>query len=393
MRSEAYHWFVRGAGFALGVALVALILGGFALAGRVVILVFVSLLLASGLEPFIDWARGHSRLGRSATILAVYAAFFVAVVAFALLILPGALNQFNDLGTRLAPLLANAEAWAAQIEPRALSDSLTALISTVQEAISPTVARPPEADDVIAVGITVADLAISLASTLAMVFFWLTERARLQRFALALVPAHRRGGMRAAWNEIELRLGSWVRGQLILMGSIGVMTSVAYFLIGLEGALLLGVIAALAEAIPIVGPLLGAVPALVVAAMTGRMEIVILVAVVYTAIQVAESNILVPVVMRNTIGIPPFLVIASILAGAAIGGIVGALLAVPVMASLLVVLERLQARDMPVPLDRPDIDAEALTPDPTAAELLEQEHESAGLAAKARARSDSPQRG
>jgi len=351
VRSEAYHWFVRGAGFALGVALVALILGGFALAGRVVILVFVSLLLASGLEPFIDWSRAHSRLGRSATILTVYAAFFVAVVGFALLVLPGALNQFNDLGARLAPLLANAEAWARQIEPRALSDSLSALISTAQEAISPTVARPPEADDVIAFGITVADLAISLASTLAMVFFWLTERARLQRFALALVPAHRRADMREAWNEIELRLGSWVRGQLILMGSIGIMTSIAYFLIGLEGALLLGVIAALAEAIPIVGPLLGAVPALVVAAMTGGIEIVILVAVVYTAIQVAESNILVPVVMRNTIGIPPFLVIASILAGATIGGIVGALLAVPVMASLLVVLERLQARDMPVPLD------------------------------------------
>jgi hypothetical protein len=121
---------------------------------------------------------------------------------------------------------------------------------------------------------------------------------------------------------------------------------------------------------------------------------VILVAVVYTAIQVAESNILVPVVMRNTIGIPPFLVIASILAGATIGGIVGALLAVPVMASLLVVLERLQARDMPVPLDRPDIDAEALTPDPTAAEQLHQpEHANAGLAADAAARSDSAQTG
>jgi predicted PurR-regulated permease PerM len=370
LRSEAYQWFVRGVGFALGVALVAIVLGGFALASRVVVLVFIALLLASGLQPVVDSARARTRLGRGATVLVVYAVFFVMVVLFALLILPGALNQFNDLGAQLAPLLADARAWAGDIQPRALSASLTALIDTFQRALTPTGAEPADPDAIIAVGLTVADFAISLASVLAMVFFWLTERARLQRFAIALVPAARRHGLREAWNEIELRLGSWVRGQLVLMGSMGVMTTVAYFLIGLEGALLLGVIAGLAEAIPIVGPIIGAVPALLVAATTGRLEIVLLVAVVYTVIQVIESNVLIPMIMRNAIGIPPFLVIASILAGAAIGGVVGALMAVPVAASLLVVLERLQDRDMRVPLDRATTEAEALTPDPTAAEEL-----------------------
>jgi predicted PurR-regulated permease PerM len=370
LRSEAFQWFVRGVGFALGVAVVAIILGGFALAGRVVVLIFIALLLASGLQPVVDWTRARSRLGRGATVLIVYAAFFVAVAVLALLVLPGALSQFNDLGARLAPLLDNARAWAGQIEPRALSASLTALIDSFQGAIAPGAGEGADPDAVIAVGITAADFAISLASVLAMVFFWLTERARLQRFALALVPAPRRQGTREAWNEIELRLGSWVRGQLILMSSMGVMTTVAYFLLGLEGALLLGVIAGLAEAIPIVGPIIGVIPALVVAAMTGSIELVLLVAVVYTVIQVVESNVLVPLVMRNAIGIPPFLVIASILAGAAIAGVLGALMAVPVAASLLVVLERLQARDEHVPLDRPSVEADALTPDPTAGEEL-----------------------
>lgn len=370
MRSEAFQWLVRGVGFALGVALVALILAGVGLAGRVVVLVFIALLLAAGIEPVVDWVRARSRVGRGATVLLVYAAFFVTVVALVLLVLPGAVAQFNDLGTRLAPILANARDWAAGIEPRALSASLGAIIDALHEALNPSSGTPPDPDAVIEVGITVADLAISLASVLAMVFFWLTERARLQRFALALLPADRRAGLREAWNEIELRLGSWVRGQLILMGSMGLMTGVAYFLIGLEGALLLAVIAALTEAIPIVGPLLGAVPALVVAAMTGRVEIVLIVALVYIAIQIIESNVLLPLVMRNTIGIPPFLVIVSILAGAAIGGIVGALMAVPVAAALLVVLERLQARDATVNIDRPSVAADATIPDPTAAEQL-----------------------
>lgn len=114
---------------------------------------------------------------------------------------------------------------------------------------------------------------------------------------------------------------------------------------------MLGLIAGLAAAIPIVGPALGAIPALVVAALSGQIELVALVAIVYVVIQIVEGNVLVPMVMRNTVGVPPFLVVASLVAGAAVGGIVGALLAVPLMAAAVVLLERLQARDSPVLLE------------------------------------------
>jgi len=352
LRSEAFQWFVRGAGFALGAALMLAVVYSVALAWRVVVLVFLALLLTSALRPITDWVRTRTPLGRGQALLLVYAGFFVLVVGLALLVLPGAINQFLDLGTRLGPVLADARAWAETIEPRGLSAGLAALIDAIQRVLAPTVADAPDPGVVLDVGVTVADLAISLVSVLALVFFWLTERARLQRFGLALVPTERRPAAREAWNEIELRLGQWVRGQLTLMGFIGVMTTAAYTLIGLEGALLLGVIAALAEAVPIVGPVIGAVPALIVAALTGQLEVVLLVVIAYVVIQVVESNVLTPIVMRNAIGIPPFIVLASVLAGAAIGGVVGALVAVPAAASVLVIVERLQARRSPVPLDR-----------------------------------------
>lgn len=85
-------------------------------------------------------------------------------------------------------------------------------------------------------------------------------------------------------------------------------------------------------------------------------------AIVYVVIQVVEGNILVPIVMRNTIGLSPFLVLVTILAGAAIGGIIGALIAVPVVAAFEVILERLQARDQSVALDP----SSSSTPDPEA---------------------------
>jgi putative heme transporter len=371
LRSQAFQWFVRGAAFTLGAALVAAVLLGLSQALHIALIVFLALLLASSLEPVVDWVRARSRLGRGATVLLVYAVFFVSVVMVTLLIVPGAVNQFADLGNRLLPLLANARAWAEGIEPRALSASLTALIDAAQNWLAPAVPDQPDPGVVIDIGVTVAELAIALASLLALVFFWLTERARLQRFALALLPQARRAGAREGWNEIEIRLGSWVRGQLILMGSIGAATTVAYFLIGLEGALLLGLIAAVAEAIPIVGPLIGVIPALLVAAMTGQLETVVLVAVVYALIQTVESNVLVPIVMRNTIGIPPFLVLASVLFGAAVGGVVGALLAVPAVAALLVIVERLQARDSRIPLEPPTAEEDPLVTEPTPAEQLE----------------------
>jgi predicted PurR-regulated permease PerM len=351
LRSEIYKWFVRGIGFALGLLLVLALGLALANAARVAVLIFVALVLASGLEPSTDWLRNRLPIGRGASVLVVYAVFFLVVIGLLVLIVPAAIGQLSQVGERLGPLLAGARSWADGVQPQVVGSAIAALIEALQRiAVSP--ATEPKPADVLGLGVTIADAAVSTMSVLALVYFWLTGRARLQRFVLALVPEWRRAGARDAWNDIEGRLGSWVRAQLLLMGALGVMVTVAYWLIGLEGALLLGVLAALAEAIPLVGPALGALPALLVAAMTGKIETVALVAVIYIVIQVFEGNVLVPMVMRRTMQVPPFLVVAGILIGAAIGGLVGALLAVPVVAALLAVFERLQARDNIVQAER-----------------------------------------
>jgi predicted PurR-regulated permease PerM len=380
MRSEGFLWFVRGIGLTIGVGLVLTIGTGLVAAAKVLLLVFVSILLASGLEPMVGWLRARLHLGRGLTILIVYAAFLVSVIAVAFLVIPGAVNQFADLGPRIDKLLVGARDFAATLEPRALSTSLTALVTEAQQFLKP--GDEPDAGGILEAGLTVAEAVFSLVTMLAIVFFWLTEHARLQRYALAFVPASRRAGARDTWNSIEVRLGSWVRGQLILMGVMFLATSIAYTVLGLESAILLGLIAGIAEAIPIVGPLIGAVPALLVAATIGP-DTMILVGVVYVIIQTIEGNVLVPIVMRNTIGISPFMVLVSILAGAAIGGIVGALVAVPVVAAIEVVLERLQARDQTVAMDpgssaTPDRDAKT-----AASEALPDSRAAAAAASRA----------
>jgi predicted PurR-regulated permease PerM len=350
LRAETYRWFVRGVGFALGAVLIVALALALASAARVLVLIFVALVLGAGLEPSTNWLKARLPLGRGASLLLVYAVFFLIVLGLLVLIVPAAVGQFGQLSTRLTPLLDSAQEWASQLQPPILAAAAVAVIEAVK-SIVPTESAQPQPEEVLALGVTVAEAAIATLTVLTLVYFWLTERARLQRFALALLPAQHRGGTREAWNDIEERLGAWVRAQLILMGSVGAMTTVAYFIIGLEGALLLGVLAALAEAIPLIGPALGAIPALLVAAMTGDLSKVAIVAVVYLVIQVIEGNVLVPMVMRRTMAVPPFLVMTGILIGAAVGGVIGALLAVPLVAALLAVFERLQARETVVPAE------------------------------------------
>ena len=145
-------------------------------------------------------------------------------------------------------------------------------------------------------------------------------------------------------------MGRWLRGQLILMAVVGVLCGAAYLVLGVPSALLLGLIAGLAEAIPMVGPIIGAVPAVLFAA-TVSPELALAVLLVTAGVQVLENNVLVPVVMRNSIGLSPLIVTFSLLVGAAAGGILGALVAVPLVAAVEVVLGRLQDRRVPVAQD------------------------------------------
>jgi predicted PurR-regulated permease PerM len=360
MRSLVVTWAARGAGLAIGAgfvwAVATLALGAI----QVVAVGFLAILLASALEPIVGRIRARAPLGRGVTILLVYAGFFALAAVFAILVLPAAVTQAEAVVTRLPVLLAEVDAWAATVRPEAAERTIRSLTAAARRALVPTT-DGPDADEVIEVGLTLAEVLAYLGTTLALVFFWLVGHARLQRYVLAFLPLDRRAGFREGWNEVETRLGLWARGQLILMTIVGVSSGIAYFVLGVPSALLLGLIAGLAEAIPIVGPLLGAVPAVLAAATVGP-ELVLGVLVTTAVIQLVENNVLVPAVMRNTIGLSPFIVTLSLLFGAVLGGILGALVAVPLAAATMVILERLQARDSPVaqdPAADPWADAEA----------------------------------
>ncbi len=347
MRSETARWMSRGIGLALGVALVLAVVLLAIRAVDVVLLVFFAILLGAGLEPVVGGLRSRG-LNRGLAILVVFAAFLVVAVGFAVLVVPAASVQLARAVSRLPAFLEHLRSWTISLRPQVVSDGLGSLIDAAE---GPLLSHaPPDPQSVVGASVALVSTGIGLTTLLTLVFFWLTGRSRLQRYVLAFLPLQRRAGVRDGWNEVEARLGLWVRGQLILMATMGVATGIAYTLIGLPASLLLALIAALAEAIPIVGPLLGAVPAILLAT-TVSPQAAVLTLVTYGILQFLEGSVLVPIVMRNAVGLSPFLVLVSLLVGFSAGGVLGAIVAVPFAAGCEAVLERLQDRDIPVQVD------------------------------------------
>ena len=348
MRAETASWVARGIGLAVGVGFVLVLAGLVATARDVVLLVFIAILLGAALEPLVAAIRSRTGIGRGLSIVIVYAVFLAAVVGVAVFIVPAAVVQLGNALANLPAFLEQVRASASQLRPEVIGEGIGSLLDAVEAPFRP--GQPPDPDGVVEASIVVGQVAAALITLLFLVYFWLTERSRLQRYALAFLPHARREGIRDAWNEVESRLGLWVRGQLILMATIGVATGIAYSVIGLPAALLLALIAAITEVIPIVGPLIGAVPAVLVAT-TISPEAVIITIGVYFLLHLVEGNILVPMVMRNSVGLSPFLVLVSLLIGGTVGGILGAVVAVPIVAGVTVILDRLQDREIPVPID------------------------------------------
>ncbi len=187
-----------------------------------------------------------------------------------------------------------------------------------------------------------------LLSILIISISWTIESERLLRSASILLPTRHREEFREIGHKISDRVGDFVRGQAITMAAVGTLAFIAYLLIGLPYALLLGFIAGIMEAIPFIGPTLGAFPAALVALSIGwpRLIWVVIAAMI---IQFLESNVLAPRVMSESVGIHPLVVILSLAVFGTLLGVLGAVLAIPIAAILQLILEALVVKHKPQP--------------------------------------------
>jgi len=160
-----------------------------------------------------------------------------------------------------------------------------------------------------------------------------------------LFPRAQRLRVGEASNKISLKISAWLSGQLILAGSIGSTAAVGLYLLGVPYFYVLALVAAIGEVVPIVGPILSAIPAILVG-LSVSPRTGLFVAIFWIVQQQIENHLLVPKVMERQVGVSPVVVIVALLVGGSVLGIVGAILAVPTAAILQVILEEiLEERD------------------------------------------------
>jgi predicted PurR-regulated permease PerM len=196
-----------------------------------------------------------------------------------------------------------------------------------------TVTRALELADQLADGFFV------FVAVLLLAFYWTLERERILRSALLLAPLNRRDGLRELFEAAEEKVGGYVRGVSILSLIIGGLALAVYAVLGVPYALLLAIVAGIMEAVPVVGPALGVLPAFIVTLAVDPTRALWVVA-AFAGIQLLENVVLVPRVMGRTVGVNPVVTLLALLGFGTLFGTAGAVLAIPLAAVVQLLLDR-----------------------------------------------------
>jgi predicted PurR-regulated permease PerM len=313
----------------------------------VILLVYVSALFAVGFSPVVRLierqrllAIGTRRLPRWLAILVVYLGILGVLTGLGALIVPPLVRQSRQFATDLPGLVERAQQYL--VARGLLSEPIT-LEQAIQQA-------PGRSTD--AVGTVLGALwgflggIVGVVAILILTFYLLIEADALVATFVRLFPRERRARVAAVSREITLKVSAWLGGQLLLAGIIGASAAIALGFLGVPYFYVLAFIAAIGEMIPVVGPVLAAIPGIAVAwSVSG--ELALVVAVFYVIQQQVENHLLVPKLMERQLGISAATVIVALLVGSSLLGIVGALLAVPTAAIVQVLVQEFLPEDPP----------------------------------------------
>ncbi|CAA9564760.1 MAG: hypothetical protein AVDCRST_MAG70-1945 [uncultured Thermomicrobiales bacterium] len=308
----------------------------------IILLLILGIVLAAAIEPLVYRLRRRG-LSRGQAIMSVYVALIALVSLGIYLIFPPLIRQAGDLFNSVPALIRDLEDQARASDNQFIRTSGRRTIDQLGDAIDDFQRNPP-IETTTALGFITSAVGIffTLITVMIVAFYWMTEKAIIKRVVLGLFPLDRRDRAHVLWDTIEAKIGGWTRGQLVLCGTIGLISAVAYspYVIDVQFWLALGIFAGLTELIPFIGPFLGGGAAAVIA-LTSSPEKALIVVLFVVVLQQLEGAFLVPRVMRNAVGLTPLTVVLAVLIGSALGGPVGAILGIPVAAAVQVLLQNI----------------------------------------------------
>lgn len=298
--------------------------------------VYVSVLIATGVQPLIDQIEGRTLpgtrrgLSRRMAALTVYLGGIAVAVAVGSAVVPALIAQARELGQNLPELVEESQSFLIRhgVLPNRLElDEIVKQLPNVSTTLG----------SVISGFGSVLGAVFAAVLILVLSFYLVNESGSLFDAAMKFVPTQRRPAVRKAVAEITEKIGSWMVGQLMLCLIVGAITAAVLGILGIPYFYVLALLAAVGELIPYAGPVVAAIPALGLAT-TISWQMVLMVGGFYVLLQQLENHLLVPKLMQHQVGLSPASVIIAITIGSMVLGILGAILAVPTAAILQVAL-------------------------------------------------------
>ncbi len=314
---------------------VLLILGFVWIVRDILFLLLIAIVLAAAFDPWVDWFQ-TKKIPRSISILGIYIVL-LSIFSLAIgLMVPVVLEQANELIKNLPNFINQFTQWLTNIRSTAVGyeiiDNLKIAVSGWQTEIG------KSSGSVLSVVGGFFGGIISLFSVLVMTFYMIIEENNTKKFITSISPKKYQIYLVELMDRISLRMGQWLRGQIILSFAVGLLVYIGLKILGIKYAFVLALIAAITEIIPYVGPFLGALPGVLIgftiSPWTGVFTILL-----YFIIQQMENSFLTPKIMSKAVGLNPVIVILAILIGAKIGGPVGAIISIPVAIILSIFLK------------------------------------------------------
>lgn len=327
-------------------AIVGIVVGAFFLLQikGILILFFIAAILALALDPLIDKLQKF-KIPRWLGILLTYIVFigitgavissFVPILATEIPnladgVLSWVSTNFGIDTSVVQTQIGNLQNYLSGVQNDLNRESIVAGLGVLNIV----------GQNALAVVKSIAGGVFSFVMVLVIAFFMIIDENGIKQFLITLFPRRMRGYITEKSTVVEKKFGAWVRGQMILMLSMGALTFVILKIVGLNYAASLATLVALTELIPYVGPIIALLPALIIAASQGGVFLLIVIIAVYFGIQQFESNVLIPLVMRKAVGLSPVIIMFAMLVGASfpetINPIVGIIISVPVATAISV---------------------------------------------------------
>lgn len=308
---------------------------------HILIVLFIAIIVASAVRPMVLWVQARGISQGLATLL-VYFMIGVAMFVVGGLVIPSAVNQFSGYiqnEDRLASRIIIARNWLeTTINERTGSvvglpdaDAIHNAVSNVADNV-----RAIAPDIIAGTGGLIGDFVLMVV----MGVYWLTSRDEAVEFNTHLFPVGRRGQIEQIINEIETAMGAYVRGIILVCTFVGVANFILMTILGVPNAVTLGFIIGITTAIPVIGGYIGGGTAVLLAILSSPIHALFALT-SFVLVQQVENHYLTPRVMSRSVALNPILIIVFLFVGFGLGGVVGAVIAIPIAGSVMIIFRHL----------------------------------------------------